>query len=112
VLDGLVSQAEVGGRRQHVAVIGSHRALSDLVCRRKMNFVGGAYEEIAGSGNHQCTGPPEQSFANGNEVPQSVIYVLECGDVVRHETRPRPIATIGWYLLFGQAREPVETQVH
>jgi hypothetical protein len=37
VLDGLASQAEVGGRREHVAVIGPHRAFSGLVCRRKMD---------------------------------------------------------------------------
>ncbi len=42
----------------------------------KMDGVGGAYEEIAGSGNHQRTGPPQQSFVDGNEVPQSVLYVL------------------------------------
>jgi hypothetical protein len=76
VLHGLASQAKVGGRGEHVAVIGPHRAFSDFVRRRKMDCVGGAYEEIAGTGNHQCTGPPEQSFVDGNEFPQSVLYAL------------------------------------
>ena len=49
---------------------------SDLLCRRKMDCVGGAYEEIAGTGNDPRTGPPQQSFVDGNEVPQSVLYVL------------------------------------
>jgi hypothetical protein len=50
---------------------------SDLVCRRKMDCLSGAYEEIAGSGNHRYTGPPEQSFVDGNEVPQSVSMLGE-----------------------------------
>lgn len=76
VLDGLARYAEVGGRREHVAIIGPHSALSDFVCRRQVYCVGGAYEEIAGAGNHQRTGPPQQSFVDGNEVPQSGLYVL------------------------------------
>src|SRR6266478_7505684 len=75
-LDGLACQAKVRGRREHVAVIGPHSAFSDLLCRRKMDCVGGAYEEIAGTGNDPRTGPPQQSFVDGNEVPQSVLYVL------------------------------------
>jgi len=75
-LDGLACYAEVGGRREHVAIIGPHSAFSDFVCRRKVYCVGGAYEEIAGAGNHQRTGPPQQSLVDGNEVPQSVLYVL------------------------------------
>jgi hypothetical protein len=76
MLDGLAYQSEVGGRRKHVAVIGPHSPFSDLLRRHKMDCVGGAYEEIAGSGNHQRTGPPQQSFVDGSEVPQSVLYVL------------------------------------
>ena len=34
-----------------------------------------------------------------------------CGDVVWHGTRPRPIVTNGWHLLFGPAREPEEIRV-
>ena len=41
-----------------------------------MHCVGGAYEEIAGSGNHQGAGPAQQSFVDGNQVPQAVLYVL------------------------------------
>ncbi len=76
MLGGLASQAEVGGRGEHVAVIGPHTAYSDFVRRRKMDCVGGAYEEIAGTGNHQRTRPPQQSFVDGNEILQSVLYVL------------------------------------
>ena len=57
-LDGLASYAEVGGRREHVAIIGPHCMLADFVRRRKVYCVGGAYEDIAGTGNHQRTGPP------------------------------------------------------
>jgi hypothetical protein len=66
VLDGPACQAEVGGSREHVAVVGPHIAFSDFVCCRKMHRVGGAYEEIAGSGNHERTGPSQQSFVDGN----------------------------------------------
>ena len=76
MLDGLASQAEVRGRCEHVAIIGSHRAFSDFLCRRKMDRVGDAYEEFGGTANHQRAGPPQQCFIDGNEVPQSVLYVL------------------------------------
>ena len=75
-LDGPAYQTEVSGRREHVPVIGPHIAFSDFVCRRKMNCVSRTYVEISGSGNHQQTGPPQQSLVNGNEVPQPVHYVL------------------------------------
>lgn len=75
-LDGLACYAEVGGRREHVAIIGPHSAFSDFVCRREVHCVGGAYKENAGTGNHQGTGPPQQSFRDGNQVPQSVPNVL------------------------------------
>ena len=68
-LDGPACQAEVGGSREHVAVVGPHMAFSDFVCCRKMHSVSSAYEEIAGSGNHERTGPPQQSFVDGNQVP-------------------------------------------
>lgn len=76
VLHGLARKAEVGGRREHVAIVGPHRTFSDFACRRKMDRVCGTYEEIAGSGDHQHAGPPQQSFVDGNEVPQSTLYVL------------------------------------
>ena len=41
-----------------------------------MNCVRRAYEEIAGSGNHQRTGPAQQSFVDRYEIPQSGFYVL------------------------------------
>src|SRR5438270_13520346 len=75
-LDGLAAQTEVGGSCEHVAVIGPHSVFSDLLRRREMHGVGGAYEEFSRTGKHQCTGPPQQSFIDGNEVPQSVPYVL------------------------------------
>jgi hypothetical protein len=59
-----------------VAIVGPHRVLADFVRGRKVDCVGGAYEEIAGTGNHQRTGSPQQSFVEGNEVPQSVPYVI------------------------------------
>ena len=78
-LDGPACQSEVGGGREHVAVVGPHIAFSDFVRCRKMHCVSGAYEEIAGSGNHERTGPPQQSFVDGNQLPQTVPYVLgEC----------------------------------
>ena len=49
--NGLAGQAEPAGRRAHVAVIGPHTAFSDFLRRRKMDCVGGAYEQIAGTGN-------------------------------------------------------------
>jgi hypothetical protein len=76
ILDGLACQTEVSRCREHVAVIGPHSRFSDFVCRRKMDCVGGADEEIAGSGNHLRTGPSQQSFIDGNEVPQTVFYVF------------------------------------
>jgi len=39
-----------------------------------MHRVGGTYEEIAGSGNHQGTGSPQQSFVDGNEIPQTLLH--------------------------------------
>ena len=72
----MACEAEVGGRREHVAIIGPHGTFSDFAGRSKMNRVGGAYEEIAGTGNHPGTGSPQQSFRDGNEVPQSVPDVL------------------------------------
>ena len=75
-LNGLACYAEVGGRREHVAIIGPHNAFSDFVCRREVYCLGGADEEIARTGNHPGTRPSQQSFRNGNEVPQSVPDVL------------------------------------
>lgn len=67
--DGPAPQAEVGGSREHVAVVGPDIAFSDFVRCRKMHSVSGANEEILGSGNHERTGPPQQSFVDGNQVP-------------------------------------------
>jgi len=36
-----------------VAVIGPHSAFSDFVCRREVYCVGGAYQEIAGTGKRE-----------------------------------------------------------
>jgi len=44
ILYALPRQPEVGGRRQHVAVVGPHRAFSYFLRRRKMNGVGSPYK--------------------------------------------------------------------
>ena len=75
-LYGTACQAKVSGGREHVPVVGPHIDLSDLVRGQQMHGAGGAQEEIPGSGNHSRTGPPQQGFADGNEVPQSALYVL------------------------------------
>jgi hypothetical protein len=70
-------QTEIRGRREHVAVVGPHIVFSDVLRRCQVHGVGGAYEEIARSGNHQCTGPPQQSLVYWNQIPQSVFNVPE-----------------------------------
>ncbi len=59
-----------------MAVIGPHIALSDLVCGGEVYRIGGTYEQIAGSGNHQSAGSPQQSFVDGNQNPQTLFYVV------------------------------------
>jgi len=49
MLEGAAPQAEMEGRRKHVAVVGLHFAFSDLLRRRKMNSVHRAYEKVVGS---------------------------------------------------------------
>ena len=59
-----------------MAVVSPHIAFSGLVCGRKVHRVGGAYEEIGRRGNDQGAGSPQQSLVNGNELPQTILYML------------------------------------
>jgi len=68
-LDGTANKAELGRSREHMTVIGPYTGLTDFMGRRKMDRVAGAYEEIVGTREHERTGPPQQSFIYGNEVP-------------------------------------------
>ena len=70
-------RTEVGSTREHVAIVGPYIAFSGLECRRQMHRVGCAYEQIEWSGHDQGTGPPQQSFVNGNELPQTFLHMFE-----------------------------------
>jgi hypothetical protein len=59
-----------------MTVIGPHIAFSDFVRRRKVHRIGGPDEEIVRSRNHQSARSPQQSFVDGDEVPQTLFDVV------------------------------------
>ena len=59
-----------------MTIVSPYVAFPDLVRGRQMHGIGGADEKIARSGDDQRTGPPQQRLADGDEVPQPVLYVL------------------------------------
>lgn len=82
-LDGAALEAEPGGGLEHVAVAGPDFAFSDFVGGGEVNGVGGAYEEIGRSGDDQCACSPQQSFGDGNQVPETRFDVFgEAGGYV------------------------------
>jgi len=59
-----------------VAVVGPHLALTCFLGRSKVHGVSSPDEEVLWRGQHQCARPPQHSFSDGYEIPQTVSNMI------------------------------------
>ena len=73
-------------------VIRPDLAFSDLLCGYQRDCVGGADEKTGRSFEDLNAGSAQESLMYGDELPQTVEYVLKekSGDFLRFPGRPRP----------------------